>query len=228
MKQSRIGRQMYLVFCMVVCSCAVVGTALAQLRQAPGGQAAAQGAAGDGKAEKVTIRRVPPPNKTAMVRTPEYSVNAHGTQPRITRKPREWALFEIRYTTDARWTDELTFNYHVMTRGKDEKGGEAYSYYNTAVRYVDIPKGDHMSCVAIPPSQIERYGEPVAIALEVVDKNGTVADAKAESTHRSLVGEWWKNSEVMDSKIVTRRQGMVERSKTPFALINADDYEVVQ
>lgn len=226
MKQSRVRQQWRLAFCVVICSCAVAGTVLAQLRPAQGNPAQAAGE--DGKLGKVVIKRVPPPNKTAMVRTPEFNVSAHGTQPRITRKPREWALFEIRYTTEDKWTDELTFNYHVMTKGKDEKGAEAYSYYNVSVRYVDIPKGDHMSSVAIPPSQIERYGEPTAIALEVVDKNGSVADAKAESTHRNLVGEWWKNSDIMDSKIVTRRQGMVERSKTPFALINADDYEVVQ
>jgi len=43
-----------------------------------------------------------------------------------------------------------------------------------------------------------------------------------------LPKEWWKDSKVLDNASVTRRNGMVDRSKTPFALINVDDYEVVQ
>jgi hypothetical protein len=40
--------------------------------------------------------------------------------------------------------------------------------------------------------------------------------------------DWWKNPRIIDSPLVTRREGLLERSKTPFALINMDDYEVVK
>ncbi|MDA3925256.1 MAG: hypothetical protein PF904_11225 [Kiritimatiellae bacterium] len=177
--------------------------------------------------DRIEIERMPPPNKTSVIRTPEFDYNVQNTMPKVTRKPREWALFEIKYSTSAKWTDELTFNYHVMTRGEDEEGNEIYNYYTTTVRYIDIPKGDHMSCVAIAPSQVERYGKPVALALEIVDKNGEVRDSKSEITI-NLPDEWWKNSKVLDNPKLKRRQGLVDRSKTPFALINIDDYEVVQ
>lgn len=182
------------------------------------------------KAERVSIKRMPPPNKTAMVRTPEYGVNTSTAMPKVCKKQREWALFEVKYETDAKWLDELTFVYHVMTKGKNDEGKDAFSYYTTTVRYVDIPKGEHMSCVAIPPSLVERYGEPVAIALEVTGKDGTVLDSQSQSLISFPSKEWWADTKVMDNQNVpvVRRNGMVDRSKTPFALINTDDYEVVQ
>ncbi|HRU19680.1 MAG TPA: hypothetical protein P5125_04915 [Kiritimatiellia bacterium] len=179
------------------------------------------------KREEVNITRMPPPNKTAMVRTPEFNVNVQNTMPKVTRRPREWALFEVKYNSSAKWTDELVFTYHVMTKGKNEEGKEGFSYYTLTVRYIDISKGEHMSCVALPPSQVERHGEPVAVALEITNKEGKVMDSKSESTI-PLPKEWWKDSKVLDNAALTRRTGLLDRSKTPFALINADDYEVVQ
>ena len=44
----------------------------------------------------------------------------------------------------------------------------------------------------------------------------------------NLPKEWWKNDKVMNSEMLKRRNGLIDRSKTPFALINPDDYEVVQ
>jgi len=186
------------------------------------------GAAGVGeKTDKVEIKRMPPPNKTAMVRTPEFNVNVQNTMPKVTKKPREWALFEVKYESGSKWTDELAFNYYVMSKGRSDEGKELYSFYTTTIRYVDVSRGEHMSCVALPPSLVERFGDPVAIALEIVGKDGTVLDSKSESVMQ-LPKEWWKDSKVLDNQSVARRNGLVDRSKTPFALINADDYEVIQ
>jgi hypothetical protein len=197
-----------------------------QQRLSPGAAQPA-GARGGEKAETVEIKRMPPPNKTAMVRTPEFNYNVQNTMPKVSKKPREWALFEVKYETSAKWMDELSFSYHVMTKGKNDEGKDAFSYYTITLRYVDIPKGDHMSCVAISPSQVERYGEPVAVALEITSKEGKVLDSKSEAI-MALPKEWWKDSNVLDKPQVTRRNGLMDRTKTPFALVNADDYEVVQ
>ena len=192
------------------------------------GQASKKAGSSKKKAEnRIKIERLPPPNKTAVIRTPEYDVNVQNTMSKVSRKPREWALFEAKYSTSAKWTDELTFNFYVMTKGVDENKKEIFNFYATTVRYIDIPKGDHMSCAAIPPSQIERYGKPVAVALEIIDKDGEIADSKSETTIK-FPEKWWKNSTVLDSAKVKRRPGMIDRSKTPFALVNIDDYEVVQ
>jgi hypothetical protein len=176
----------------------------------------------------VKITRFPAPNKTAMVRTPEFNYSVSNTQPKVSRKNREWALFEIKYETGAKWTDELKFEYSVITKGKSDDGKDAYSFYTASVRYVDIPKGEHMSCMAIPPSLVERYGEPVALALEVTSKDGTVLAKESKSGIPFPSEEWWRDSKVLDNPSMTRRNGLVDRSKTPFALINPDDYEVVQ
>lgn len=199
------------------------------LRAQIGGRVGQRPAAGRTEEEDTAkIVRMPQPNKTSMVRTPEFNNNVQPTVSKVTRRPREWALFEIRYSTGAKWTDELAFNYFVMTKGKGDDGKDTFSFYNTTIRYVDIPKGDHMSCVALAPSQVERYGDPVAIALEIVGKDGKVLDSKSESTIPFPSKEWWKDSNVLDNPSVTRRSGLLDRSRTPFALINADDYEVVQ
>lgn len=189
------------------------------------GQPAA--AARSEKGDSVEIKRMPPPNKTAMVRTPEFNYNVQNTMPKVSKKPREWSLFEIKYETSTKWTDELVFEYYVMTKGKSEEGKDAFSFYTAKIRYIDIPKGEHMSCVAIPPSLVERYGEPVAVALEITGKEGKVLDSKTETTI-PFPKEWWKDPKVLDNASVTRRTGLVDRSKTPFALVNVDDYEVVQ
>lgn len=210
----------------------MVDPVLAQLRTGTGGRLSTTGqpkvAAGAEKEAKVELKRFPPPNKTSMVRTPEFNANVTGGQPKISKRPREWALFEVKYSTAAKWTDELAFTYHVMTKGKDEEGKDAYGYYTLTIRYINIPKGDHMSCAALPPSMVERYGEPVSLALEVVGKDGTVLASQSETTIPYPSKEWWKDPQVLDKPIVARRTGLMDRSKTPFALVNADDYEVVQ
>lgn len=175
---------------------------------------------------KVKIERFPASGKAALVRTPEYQVNVSGLQAPLSSRKREWAVFEIKYATSARWTDELAFTYHVLCKGKDEKGKDCFSYYTTTVRYMDIPRGSHMSCVMLPPSLVERYGEPLALALEIMGKDEAMGTR--EESMMSLPKGWWKNSKVMDDPRLVRRNGLRDRSKTPFALINSNDYEVVQ
>jgi len=221
--------------CTVIAFLFAAETAWGQLtpqrnpRSGTGGGAAAAG--------EVKISRFPPPGRATMVRTPEFNVNMSGGERGIARKKREWALFEVRYVTSAKWTDELKFDYHVMTKGKSDDGrSETYSYFTASVRYIDIPEGDHMSCVVLPPSLVERYGEPVAVSLEITGKEGTVLASRTEVAPGvgKLPESWWRESSVMDSRDqagnprIVRRSGLLERSKTPFALINLDDYEVVQ
>lgn len=232
MRNAALSKQFW--FMAVVGAFLVASDAEAQLRSLRGGRmqrgarAAQQEEAADGEDEgRVKIERMPSPGKASMIRTPEFNVNVNGLQSPVSSRRREWALFEIKYSTSARWMDELTFTYHLLTKGKDDKGQLQFSYYTLAVRYQDIPKGDHMSCVALPPSQVERYGQPVALALEISGKSEVLA-AEEKTSGMTLGKEWWKNSKIMDDPKLKRRNGLVDRSKTPFFLINSDDYEVVQ
>ena len=229
MKRTRSMRQEVTV-CVAATLLLMAGSVFAQtsrLGQRTAGPAGTARGANE-KADQVKISRLAPPGKTSVVRTPEFNYNVQNTMAKLSKKPREWALFEVKYETSSKWTDELKFEYHVMTKGKNDEGKEAFSYYTAVVRYVDIPKGEHMSSVAIAPSLVERHGEPVAVALEVTGKDGTVLASESPAGGMALPKEWWKDSKVLDSPNVTRRNGLIDRSKTPFALINPDDYEVVQ
>jgi len=161
-----------------------------------------------------------------MVRTPEFQTNM-GRSTR-NRKPLEWALFEIEYETEPKWLDTLDFTYSVMTRKQGADGKDAYNLFQLRVTYIDIQAGDHTSCVILAPNTLARFGEPVAIAVEVY-QGETLLDSRSEVSDKKLPdADWWKDPRIVDSPIVTRREGLLERSKTPFALINMDDYEVVK
>ena len=226
MKRLSVGKSVILG----VALSALVGTGSVFAQTPARGTAAAGGGGAGASDEKVRIVRFPQPNKASLIRTPVFNVNVNGLQNKLGGKLREWAVFEIQYSTSAKWTDELAFNFHVMTKGKNEDDGkDAFSYYTATVRYIDIPKGNHMSCVVLPPSLVERYGEPVSLALEIMGKEGTVLVSQSESpTVPYPSKEWWKDPQVLDSPLCKRRAGLVSRSKSPFALINADDYEVEQ
>ena len=159
---------------------------------------------------------------------------------------RQWIVLETKYTTMAKWQDELTFNWHVLldaskAKEKDPKNLPAqYSYYNTQVRYVDIKKGSHMASVCLPPSVLERFGEPCTISLIITNKEGDELAFHTEnmSSDVNQAGEkWWENDKFMNwqkkikgemKPMLERRQGLVDRSKTPFWLVNNADYELVQ
>ena len=151
--------------------------------------------------------------------------------------------------TAADWQDELMFTWHILLDSKtaktpdkpskDKEPVPRYSYYTASVRYVNVPKGSHAASVVLPPSVLARYGEPAAIAVVISNKEGDVLDGQNEGADavvgKKLADKWWENSDqVMSAKdkagtpLIARRQGLLDRSKTIFALGNADDYEMVQ
>ena len=74
-------------------------------------------------------------------------------------KPRKWIVIETKYTTYAKFLDQLTFNWHVLLEtksAKENKGNKMglppYSYFNTTVTYFNIPQGSHAACVCLPTS----------------------------------------------------------------------------
>ena len=188
-------------------------------------------AAGAAAANEAGVKLKMPAVKGLRSGTPEYNASNVSLPGPISTKRRDWALFDVEYHTAARWTDSLAFTYHLLTQGRNEETHQTeFSYYTVTVRYIDIPNGKHRSCVCLPPSLLERFGEPVALGLEVMDKSGQPAAVESAKGGMKLPDEWWKNDKVMSSTkpAVVRRSGLVDRSKTPFALINANDYEVVQ
>ncbi|MBM4164060.1 MAG: hypothetical protein FJ222_06435 [Lentisphaerae bacterium] len=195
---------------------------------APLGRPGAPAVRPETKAGVLRIRRMPKPTRAVMVRTPEFQTSVARSS--RTPKNREWALLEFEYETTPEWLDSLDIAYSVMTRTKGADGKDAYSLFQSRVTYIDIQKGDHTSCVILAPNTLARFGEPVALAIEIY-QNGALLDSKSEVAARETslpTEDWWKNPRIIDNALVTRREGLLERSKTPFALINMDDYEVVK
>ena len=156
-------------------------------------------------------------------------------------KPRKWIVIETKYTTFAKFMNQLTFNWHVLLdvqQATENKGNKMnlskYSYFNTTVTYFNIPQGSHAACVCLPPSYLELYGQPKAIGFEISNENGDIlaGDTVSEISNIKAGTKFWENQELMNSTNpktgkpwVERRQGLVDRSKTIWALVNPNDYE---
>ena len=156
------------------------------------------------------------------------------------QKPRRWIVVETKYTTFAKFLDQLTFNWHVLLETKSAKenkgnrmGLAPYSYFNTTVTYYNIPQGSHAACVCLPPSYLELYGEPKAIGFTISNQNGDVLAGGTVSEVKGIQNDpkFWEDDKIMNANgpdgkpMVERRQGLVDRSKTIWALVNPNDYE---
>ena len=133
----------------------------------------------------------------------------------------------VTYDTYPEWIDELTFQYFALAKRKEE-GKRQYSLFKTVVRYADIQKGrSHFSTAYLHPKALERYGSLAAVAFEIVHEGKVIAEESDEDV--KLPETWWKNPLVTESQEVTVHDGyLLDRSQSPFALINIDDYEFIK
>lgn len=223
--------------------CALTVSAQAKRRGPRGADGGATVA--KGRDAYVTIDAPARPGGTCLASAPNLQANGR-LMPPLGGKPRKWIVLEMKYTTMAKWQDELTFTWHVLldstkAKEKDSRNPVAqYSYYNTQVRYVDIKKGGHMASVCLPPSVLERFGEPCTVTVLITNKEGDELAFHTENADSNVAqaGEkWWENDKFMNWKktvkgeeraMVERRQGLLDRAKTPFYLVNNADYELAQ
>lgn len=170
----------------------------------------------------VRVRKLEWRGGDAEIETPEYrtSVTRGVTRPKI------WRQFMVEYDTREEWIDELTFEFHVLAHGRID-GKKAYSYYTARVNYIDIPEGRrHMATAFLRPNTLERYGMPVAFAVEMFHKGKLVAQETEATT--KLTKTWWKDPQVVESELVTKRDNyLLNRSQTPFVCVDVDAYETI-
>lgn len=202
---------------------------------------------------KVQISQMPNIGPQSLLVAPGLQAQG-GSQP-ITKSRRQWGVYEMTYRTAQKWTEDLTVNWYVLcdtskAKQKDKSKSAArlppYVYYTLVSRYVNIPDGDHRSCVCLPPSFVERYGEPVVISCEIVTSEGKLLAGETTVNGFSYVKagkfneeakeamEWWNDDKIINAKdkkgdpLIELRQGLVDRSKSPFYLVNNADYETIQ
>ena len=209
--------------------------------------AVAKAAAEQASKGRVRIEQFPRTGRQATLSAPSIAGGSTiGNNVYNKASSRKWIVLEAKYTTFDNWTDQLNFTWHVMldssTATEKDKNDKIppYSYYTVTVAYMNIPKGNHAASVCLPPACLERFGEPKAIGIVVTNKDGeTVAgDVQSEikgivSHPKSIEEAFWNDKNVMEKensageRIVEQRQGLLDRSKTIWALVNPNDYEQV-
>ena len=207
---------------IILASLLVAGAASAQ-RKAPGARAygAARGAA-DGR-DVLRLRKLVWQGTQAKVKTPEYRTTAS----KGVTTAGEWWQFTVEYDTKEEWTDDLTFQFYVLGLGLVE-GKKAYSFYSARVSYIDIEEGrGRKATVFLRPNTVKRYGKPAAFAVEIYHKGKMIVQESEAATKVSKL--WWKDPQVIDSPLVTKRDGvLLTRDKSPFALVDVDAYETIK
>jgi len=195
-----------------------------------------------GKASKILIDQMPRTGKGCIMGAPSLAGASMIGQ--CYKKPRQWIVAETKYTTygteKSRFLDQLTFTWHVLLETKsatenkgNKEGFSPYSYFTTAVTYYNIPQGSHASSVVLPPSYLERYGEPKAIGFVITNENGDELGGGTVSEIKGIANntKFWDDQKVMNAPgadgkpMIERRQGLLDRSKTIWALVNPNDYE---
>ena len=229
-------RKLMLAMTVAVAAATLFGATTRKKVQAMAGNE--DGPTTSGKEAKLIIDQMPKTGKTCCLPAP--SVQGASMIGTCYQKPRRWIVLETKYTTFARFLDQLTFNWHVLLEtktAKENKGNKAglapYSYFNTTVTYFNIPQGSHAACVCLPPSYFELYGEPRAVGFTISNQNGDILGGGTVSEVKGIKNDtkFWEEQSIMgatgaDGKpMIERRQGLVDRSKTIWALVNPNDYE---
>ncbi len=170
------------------------------------------------RSERVAMRNVEGLGARHKVRTPTFTSNMQGA----TKPPKEWVQLAATYDTAPDWIDELTFKFYALALGREE-GKPVYSFYENTVTYVDIERGrGHVSTMFLRPPAVERYGDLIAIAVEIIEKGEVVAMDSMQP--KDFGAEWWKKAKDLEG-VKIRPGYLLDRSQTPFRYINPDDYE---
>lgn len=150
------------------------------------------------------------------VKTPDYQVKP--AQP--VQRMRDWYKVEVIYDTSQEWLDEVSFTYYVVVKAKQPQPGQsAYTLFKGDVTYINVEKGRHKSDIYLHPSTLARYGEVERVAALVNVAGRLVGMDGLPSGSTST--RWWEQLPPQEGYLLNRTQ-------TPFAMINFDDYEAIK
>jgi hypothetical protein len=178
-------------------------------------QAQVRATAARAGAEIIRIRELTGLGPRAVMTSPGSSNSRRAVAP-------VWIQLQVQYDTEPEWIEDLMVQFHVLLRNR---AGE-FTLLKGTVNYVDVARGKgHLACAYVRPAGVARFGDVLGVAVELTVKGKVEAefsDGKL-APGKPLPQDWWKNE-----KLVLRDGYVVDKSKTPFALVNFDDYEALK
>ena len=189
--------------------------------------------AGIEPADMIRIRSFSGIGSRSVVTTPVFNTSVG----RGARTPQEWQYLQLQYEVLIPWIDEMTVQFFVLSMGSDpETGANVFSLFQRNIQYVDIEggrsgrEGLRSADAFLRPAALRRFGRVVAAAA-IVTINGQVVAQEQETdrTAPALPEAWWQDDRVIRSDAVTTRDGyLLDRTETPWAVINYDDAEFIR
>ena len=176
-----------------------------------------------GKEAKILVDQMPKTGQQCCLPAP--GIQGASMIGQCYTKPRKWIVVETKYTTYAKFLDQLTFNWHILLEtksAKENKGNKMglppYSYFNTTVTYFNIPQGSHAACVCLPPSYLELYGEPKAIGFTISNQNGDILGGGTVSEVKGIKADtqFWEDQNVMNATGAEAQDRAPPGSRGPF------------
>lgn len=207
MKTQRLSSSIGLV------ACALAFCLLGEVR----GQAAAPAAP---SSDILRIRKVTELGRDMLQRAPSMGNRSP--------KQKDWGVLDVTFDSAPEWIDEMTVTFTVMLQNKKAKQGEpAFSLLTLTSEYRDIAQGrDRKAGVVILPVAMERHGQPIGIGVQFFRDGELIAESGVGAESLSSKEKWWGNKQITDHPTVRKRDGyLIERSKSPFALVDIDSYE---
>ncbi|MDD5522271.1 MAG: hypothetical protein PHI84_15750 [Kiritimatiellae bacterium] len=171
----------------------------------------------------IKLRKLTGLGRRGFVKNPEYRTSLGGT----VGIDKDWCQITLEYMTAPEFIDDLTFQFYAVSEGVVE-GKKVFSFYKSAVKYGDIERSNnHVCTMFLRPSAIKRFGELMAIAVEVLYQGKVVEEMSEEGT--KMPEKWWKNPLVVENPSTVMRDGyLLNRSQSPFALISIEGYEFIK
>ena len=174
-------------------------------------------------ATKLKIRKLNGLGTRSLVDTPVFRNNAS----QGTKRGAKWHQVSVVYDTAPEWIDELTVEFHVLAVTDDPKTRKkVFTLYKLLVKYSDVAQGrGHVATAFLRPTAVTRYGNPIAVAT-IFSIGGKVVGEESQTTE-NLPQKWWSSQRVLD-RVTVRKGYLLNRSQSPWALVDYDAYEVIK
>ena len=161
----------------------------------------------------------------------DYQQKAKSIDGKTSQKSRVWGVFDVTFQTTPAWIDSMTITYTVILlnpKADAKKGEKPMTLMQTTVEYADVAQDrEHKAGAVVLPAALLRYGEPLGFAATISVGGKEVASQGIGKGALQQQKEWWKNPAVLDHPNVQRRDAyMMDRMKSPFQLVDPDEYEL--